>query len=302
MILSDLVLETRVNQNWGISGIDSFDKCLNKQHFLNYPHPVEYQFNSRGFRDSEWPDSIEELQDAIWCVGDSFTVGIGSPYAFTWPQILSKATSRRCINVSMDGASNAWISRRARQIIQEINPTHMVILWSYFQRRELPDTRLSDELRRTMISEEFTFDSEYTDLLDFISCYYNVNSCSSSVRIFNGTVPGCTSAWIISEINNNLNYVKQSWDNIKDPSWGSAPIDKIDFDLLPEHVKADVYAHAPDIPQYLESYGTWYKFVQSNQLLRLTNLDHARDYHHFDKITSEFFVQEIYKKFNHTHS
>jgi len=116
VILQDLVLQSRVNFKSDVSGLDSLELCLNKDHFRNYPHHVEYVHNSRGFRDNEWPESADELKNAIWCVGDSFTVGLGSPRQFTWPQVLAAVTGRRCINISMDGASNAWISRRAQQI------------------------------------------------------------------------------------------------------------------------------------------------------------------------------------------
>ena len=73
MILPDLILTSRQNQVWAESGIDSLKNCVNKQHFKSYPHPVEYQYNSRGFRDDTWPSNLEE---SIWCIGDSFTVGI----------------------------------------------------------------------------------------------------------------------------------------------------------------------------------------------------------------------------------
>jgi hypothetical protein len=122
VILPDFQLSSRANQQWQYSGIDTLEHCSNKQHFLSYPHLVEYVYNQRGFRDEEWPDSLDELKNAIWCVGDSFTVGIGQPFAHIWPQVLSKSLARRTINVSMDGASNDWIFRKACQIIDKINP------------------------------------------------------------------------------------------------------------------------------------------------------------------------------------
>jgi hypothetical protein len=36
-------------------------------------------------------------------------------------------------------------------------------------------------------------------------------------------------------------------------------------------------------------------FYNHNQLTKLFNLDYARDYHHFDRVTSEFFVKQILK-------
>jgi hypothetical protein len=136
MILPDFVLPSRVNQCWQYSGMDSFEHCSDKTHFKQYPHDITYNYNSRGFRDAEWPDTIEQLQSAIWCVGDSFTVGIGSPLEHTWPWILQQATQRRTINVSMDGASNMWIARKSLDIVNKIKPAHLIIQWSYVSRRE----------------------------------------------------------------------------------------------------------------------------------------------------------------------
>jgi hypothetical protein len=103
---------------WSESGMDSKEGCRNKQHFDSYPYAVEYRYNSRGYRDSEWPPTIEELKQCIWCVGDSFTVGLGSPLAHTWVNILQQRTGIRCINVSMDGASNEWMIRKINRILQ----------------------------------------------------------------------------------------------------------------------------------------------------------------------------------------
>jgi hypothetical protein len=136
VILPDFVLPSRVNQCWQYSGIDSIEHCLDKNHFEQYPHSVIYNYNSRGFRDQEWPNTIEELANAIWCIGDSFTVGIGSPLTHTWPWLLQQQTGRRVINVSMDGASNMWIARKSLDIVNKIKPTHVVIQWSYISRRE----------------------------------------------------------------------------------------------------------------------------------------------------------------------
>lgn len=189
MILQDLVIPSKKNLRLKFSGIDSLDRCPNKEHFQSYPHKVEYVYNSRGFRDAEWPDSLDELKDAIWCVGDSFTVGIGSSYHFIWPQVLSAVTGRRCINVSMDGASNNWISRRAQQIVREVAPTHMVMLWSYFHRREHPDTNLFDDCR--VIHSDRS--SSYQDDVDnFINCYDQLINSKKITRMWHGAIPDCS--------------------------------------------------------------------------------------------------------------
>ena len=136
MILPDFVLPARTNTQWAYSGIDTLESCLDPEHFKNYPHPIQYTFNSRGFRDAEWPSTRDELQSAIWCVGDSFTVGVGSPVKHTWPCMLQQHTALRSINVSMDGASNNWIARHLSRIIVQIQPATVIAQWSYLERRE----------------------------------------------------------------------------------------------------------------------------------------------------------------------
>ena len=211
MILSDLKIMSKVHLQCEFSGIDSLEYCLNKEHFCNYPHKVDYVYNSRGFRDAEWPESQEELKNAIWCIGDSFTVGIGSPYNFTWPQMLSIATGRRCINVSMDGASNDWISRRAQQIIKEVAPTHMVVLWSYINRREFSDITW------------FKFLTDKKTTVQPLEDLKNIENFSKN--------------W--------LNSYKQ----IKDSSWPNcATID--DWNLLPEQIRSEcelIHKFSPDL-------------------------------------------------------
>lgn len=162
-MLGDLKLSTRVNQCWMYSGLDSPEECIDKNHFRNYPYEIDYNYNSRGFRDNEWPPT-DDLKESIWCVGDSFTVGLGQPFEHIWPQVLQTKLKRRTINISMDGASNDWIFRRSKQILEEINPKILIIMWSYLHRRENTNDELLDEDRRLFWEE-----SPYlTDLDDYL--------------------------------------------------------------------------------------------------------------------------------------
>jgi hypothetical protein len=138
VILPDTRILWRVNETGLFSGLDHLDECVDKTHFANYPYTVDYQYNSRGFRDLEWPTDIDELRTAVWCIGDSFTAGVGSPFNHTWPQLLQKRLDQRTINISLDGGSNNWIARQTDNIIREIAPELIVIQWSYSHRREAP--------------------------------------------------------------------------------------------------------------------------------------------------------------------
>lgn len=116
--------------------LDTLENCFDKEHFKNYPDPITYLYNSRGFRDQEWPESLHKMKDSTWCVGDSFTVGTGTPFEHTWPQLLQNKSGQRTVNVSMEGASNQWICRTALAVAREIAPRQIVVMWSYDARRE----------------------------------------------------------------------------------------------------------------------------------------------------------------------
>jgi len=133
IILPDFVLLSRASLEEKFTGVDSEENCLNPQWFKQYPHEVAYRYNSRGFRDAEWPD---DLHHAIWCIGDSFSVGLGSPLHHTWPNVLQRKTQTRCINVSLSGASNQWLARKIVSLSQSFMPRCVIVHWSFIHRRE----------------------------------------------------------------------------------------------------------------------------------------------------------------------
>ena len=204
MLLPDLVLQSRINENWTSSGIDSIDLCVDKEHFDNFPYNVSYNYNSRGFRDIEWPESPVELKNSIWCIGDSFTVGLGSPIEHTWPTVISQRLNKRTINVSMDGASNEWIARKVIDICKGVNPELIIIMWSYFNRRENSLTDLTDEDRRTYA--EATSDED--DFENFLNCVNQVNL--SAKKCIHFIVPNASPMlWqqkYVNRIKKNIKY------------------------------------------------------------------------------------------------
>jgi hypothetical protein len=227
MLLPELFLASRAGQVEHTSGLDSIKECSDKKHYRSYPYKVNYQFNSRGFRDREWPDDVKS---AIWCVGDSFTVGLGSPLDHTWTQQVESTCGQPTVNVSMDGASNDWIARQACNIIQTVQPRIMIIMWSYLHRREDPDPTLSDEERRISSIRGAT---EFEDQTNFQNCIRSVGQSSTNILHF--IIPYAYAA-----------------------AHGVRPA----RDWLPDYIK--------EVPQ----------------------LDHSRDGHHFDILTSQWVAQQ----------
>lgn len=144
MMLSSLKLQKTANEFTTYIGIDSPEYATSLDHFNRYSKNVVYHFNSLGYRDDEWPVNIN---DQLWCVGDSFTVGLGQPFEEIWPSLIQKELGIRAINVSMNGASNDWIARRVCEILDNFNPKAILIQWSYLHRREIPNELLCDEDR-----------------------------------------------------------------------------------------------------------------------------------------------------------
>lgn len=141
-ILPDFVWWSRRGFQGTYADIDTIDNCMDERHFKAYPWPVHYVHNSRGYRDQEWPESAAELKQCVWCFGDSFTVGFGSPRDHTWTFLLQQQLQRRCVNVSINGISNEWIVRKFRSLLTQVVPDTVVIHWTYTHRRELRDFNL----------------------------------------------------------------------------------------------------------------------------------------------------------------
>ena len=287
MILPNLILPIRANRYWEESGIDTLEKCHDKQRFLQYPDKIEYRYNSRGFRDAEWPNN---LQSAIWCIGDSFTAGIGTTYEHTWPQKLSTITGRRIVNVSMDGASNNWIAQRVLEISQHINPENIVIMWSYVERRE----KLIKEIANKILQKFYNDikDSNWPacpDINEFntlpikirqelasdhlISPHMRISSDLESIEIVN--LDELRIVQVVEDISVHLDNFKNCINLLKD-------------------VKSNlIYSFIPDFAEknhQLEYVDACYH----NRIIPLFDkLDLGRDGHHFDRMTSQWVAEQI---------
>ena len=123
----------RKNSTHNAMGIDR------RRHFEEFPHKISYEYNSRGFRDVEWP---EDIQNTPVIFGDSFIVGIGQPVEHRTSNLLG------AVNVAMDGASNDWLARRGSEYIRMIRPLRAAVQWSYVSRREDADVTGNDLSRR----------------------------------------------------------------------------------------------------------------------------------------------------------
>ena len=278
MILPDLILPSRVNQTWLDSGIDAIGSCLDKKHFQNYPHKISYNYNSRGFRDQEWPESIDDLRQAVWCIGDSFTVGHGSPITHTWPTRLSSTIGRRVINISMDGASNDWIARRAHEIARALNPVNMVIMWSYFHRRESNKQLLDDEKRRLHFDRRSVAhdNNDRQDWENFLKCKQLVDQ--AHVDAIHLLIPDVV-----------IPNGQAIWNQVRGADWSvTVPMSLQELYNLPVFILnelRDVH-RCLDILQFAI-------ILKPAAICNVEKLDLARDGYHFDLVTAEWVANYV---------
>jgi hypothetical protein len=252
------------------SGIDHPSHCLDSKHFHAYPGTIEYCYNSRGFRDQEWP---QDVTDAVWCLGDSFTSGIGSQLQHTWVWRLGTASQRRTINISMDGASNEWIARRCCDIYSELQPANIVIMWSYPHRRERAGS--GSDLERRIYHIKSTVQEDYEN---FQQCRQQVQTHCSNSRIVELVIPNWQPA-----------LTESGWQKIRDATW-------------PQHAKHINLEHAHIIKELVELHGIdkdlllqqlqHYHSVLNN-LIEVPQLDTARDGHHFDCVTADWVAAQV---------
>jgi hypothetical protein len=271
VILPDFVTPSRVDQQWNYTGIDSRESCRDIVRFKGYPHQFNYQYNSRGFRDCEWPDN---LQSAVWCIGDSFTVGLGAPIEHSWPRQLETVTGLKTINVSMDGASNDWIARKALRVSDVVHPQTIVVQWSYLHRRELDiDTaraKLWDNfysaVRDTSWPKTAKFDQLSKEIQQEITT---------------------THAWPVL-LSDEMRVVHNLKTTVED-----------DIDHTIEHIQrlGNRVVHT-FIPDFIDPANRDYFYARLAQtgidyIKDLTRLDLARDGHHYDIKTARQYAEKI---------
>lgn len=267
MILKNLYLQSRVNQVWDYSGIDS----PNKKHRESYPYTVRYNYNSRGFRDREWPDNLE---DCIWCFGDSFTVGVGSKLEHTWVYQLEKVTGKRCINISLDGASNDWILSKIQDVIKEVNPKHIVVQWSYFHRGHASNLATDEENRQHIA---------YVETETQIKHFKSLISQLDGLNIVHTFIPDYCGY--------NYYTLVKSWNNVAGPDWPQLDhvLDNGLIDTLVENELKELFT---DVWGNLKLH----MLLQKYNPVYIQTLDWARDEHHYDIKTATHVANSIVKQ------
>jgi adenylylsulfate kinase len=216
------------------SGSDAVGQCVDVRHFANYKKEIIYKYNSRGFRDDEWP--TKKLDECVWCFGDSFTVGLGQPQHETWPSILSNKLQHPTINISLDGASADWITRQVISVLKEIQPKNIIIQWSYLHRREHDDDTLSDNSRRLWSS------STVEDIDNFLENISTINHANVTTNIIHSWIPHATEN--VDKLNVLLKILNHNGINLNHTTFNTQvdfSRDRHHYDILTSNRYVDEY-------------------------------------------------------------
>lgn len=293
MTLPDFVLHSRANLEEKFTGIDSVEFCRDPKWFAQYPHAITYRYNSRGFRDEEWPDNLTE---AVWCIGDSFTVGVGSPQHHTWPSVLQRKMHTRCINVSLDGASNQWIARKIVILSRSLTPSCVVVHWSFIHRRESSDSELTKILDNnwTEFYNKIKDPSwpacltltDFDQLPDFVKQeIIESHAGPAEHALLNGRHTPIES----DDENRRLYFDPNSSElaDIDDTIDCINRVHALGMNIIHSFVVGFASRSAAEtITRYLDQ-------QQCRYVLPFAKLDQARDGHHYGPSTSEFFTDQI---------
>jgi hypothetical protein len=280
MILSNIIIPKLANQCFKFYSPDSLSDCHNRKHFKNYPHDITYRFNSRGFRDTEWPD---DLENAIWCLGDSATAALGSPIDHSWPSQLNQLTGMPVINLGIRAIDNYTISTVAREILVNVQPKNMLILWSFFERRPVSNiqTEIIDK------SEQLIVDDELEHYNYFINCRLNLVIPNNKTNIVHGLLPKTTSFYHWSDLE-----ISKIWNDVRDSSWPEK-IENIDT-IDPVIVEELCSIH--NVYDRLKKLFNWNKFKNEYMKNRITDFDQvdlARDAYHWGIDTNKLIADKF---------
>jgi hypothetical protein len=107
-------------------------KLLQELGFYNVP--IQYQFNSYGFRSAAFDHPAE-----IVCFGCSFTMGTGVHAQDTWPSQLQSLTGMTVANLGHAGSSNDTAFRFANHYLNWLKPKYAIWQQTDMHRIELLD-------------------------------------------------------------------------------------------------------------------------------------------------------------------
>jgi hypothetical protein len=99
---------------------------------------VDYRFNSYGYRGPEFDREPGERLVAF--LGDSNTLGVGTPWESVWTTVVTGYLAERCgvpvrqCNLAWGGTGSDYVAMMVHQCVDVLRPDAVFVLWSYVAR------------------------------------------------------------------------------------------------------------------------------------------------------------------------
>ena len=130
-LLKSIIIPFYANVQCNELGHDSKEHCFDQTHYKNFG-PVSYQFNELGYR----TQPISQFTgNEILAIGDSFTLGLGVNVGQRWTEYLASNINYPVLNFSLNGASNDWMTRRTKELLEYFSTLSVIIHYSFSHRR-----------------------------------------------------------------------------------------------------------------------------------------------------------------------
>ena len=231
-------------------------------------------------------------------------MGLGSALTHTWPWVLQQRTGRRCINISLDGASNDWVSRKTCAILNTIAPRDLVIHWSYWHRREASVQQVRYSVVQRVWQDFYngikdpawppcrTFEQmqqlpEHIKQ-EILQQHWIEPEVSDEDLIFYNTDEQLQFGTLVADDDENFKNAKLCIDRTITCSHNT----NIIHSFIPEFTQSDSVHNKSQsvakLKQLVDDITEEINFVPY-----FDKLDLARDGHHYDLKTAEYFVQQL---------
>ena len=181
LLLKSIIIPFYVNVQCNELGHDSKEHCFDSTHYKKFG-PVSYQFNELGYRTCS---TSQFTGNEILAIGDSFTLGLGVNIGQRWTEYLESNINYPVLNFSLNGASNDWIARRTKELLEHFTPRAVILHYSFSHRREHHDITWHDN-ERTLCDPGPT-DAENFD--NWRENFNKINQCCGDIPVVHSFIP-----------------------------------------------------------------------------------------------------------------
>jgi hypothetical protein len=187
----------------------------------------------------------------------------------------------------MDGASNNWISRKVCSILKNITPAHIVIHWSYLNRREISDQQIWDNEANKAWCELYTMlqKPDWPEMSN-IDDSKNLPEHIQHEMALHWKDPEYTDEErrrtdLDSSLEQDLQNLNFCIDQINQHNKNST--------IINSFIPGFSAGSAEDLKHIIDNLNHKFDHV----IPYFKQLDHARDWHHYDIVTATHFVDQL---------